>query len=125
MTDQNTTPPGWPLHVCPCGRWTSSGTVRDGTAAIITNPDGQVLFGLRKGSHGAGTWALPGGHQDFGEEPADAARREVLEETGLDLGRVAMLQAMPYASTLFESGQHYRARADGDGHRGTRRRSTA
>lgn len=35
-------------------------------------------------------------------------RREVLEETGLDLGRVQQLRAMPYANTHFrESGRQY------------------
>ena len=48
---------------------------------------GQVLLGKRKGSDGSGTWALPGGHLEFGEEPWQAGVRELLEETGL---RVSM-----------------------------------
>ena len=39
----------------------------------------------RSGAHGAGTWALPGGHQEFGESPESTAVREVAEETGLSV----------------------------------------
>src|SRR4051794_5923175 len=50
---------------------------------VFVRHNGKILLGKRRGSHGAGTWALPGGHLEFGEELEACVRREVLEETGL------------------------------------------
>jgi len=43
----------------------------------------RIIVGLRKGSHGSGTWALPGGWLEKGESIAGCAIREMAEETGL------------------------------------------
>lgn len=56
--------------------------VRVGVAAVVEDA-GRWLVLRRSGAHGAGTWGLPGGHQEFGESPEAAAAREVAEETGL------------------------------------------
>jgi 8-oxo-dGTP diphosphatase len=45
--------------------------------------DAVLLVRIAAGYVDAGMWTLPGGGIDFGEDPADGARREVEEETGL------------------------------------------
>jgi 8-oxo-dGTP diphosphatase len=50
---------------------------------VFVIKDKKFLMGKRLGSHGEGTWSVPGGHLEFGESFADTAAREVLEETGV------------------------------------------
>lgn len=54
--------------------------------AMIGTPDGKILFLLRsdEGDH-AGEWCIPGGKVEGEESGQAATRREVKEETGLDL----------------------------------------
>ncbi|KAL1689292.1 NUDIX hydrolase domain-like protein [Schizophyllum commune] len=67
--------------------------VRVGVGAFVTNQSGQFIVGKRKGSHGAGTYALPGGHLEYGESFEACATREVLEETGLEIADITFLTA--------------------------------
>ena len=53
----------------------------------------RFLMGKRLNSHGSGTYALPGGHLEFGETPEECAAREVLEETGLEISDAKFLTA--------------------------------
>ncbi|PWY83107.1 hypothetical protein BO94DRAFT_519678 [Aspergillus sclerotioniger CBS 115572] len=64
---------------------TTEPLVRVGIAAFVFNASGQILLGKRKGSHGAGTWALPGGHLEFNESFETCAAREIKEETDLNV----------------------------------------
>jgi len=63
---------------------------RVGVGAVICRDD-EVLLIHRKGSHGADTWAPPGGHLDFGESFENCAERETLEETGIQVKAVRIL----------------------------------
>jgi 8-oxo-dGTP pyrophosphatase MutT (NUDIX family) len=58
------------------------------TKAVIVNESQQVLL-LRQGSEYAGKdggiWDVPGGRIEAGEYLLDALKREVLEETGIDI----------------------------------------
>lgn len=55
-----------------------------GVSAVIVR-DGRVLLVRRARGAFAGRWSLPGGKVEHGETLADALRREVREETGLDV----------------------------------------
>lgn len=53
-------------------------------AAVISDSDGRVLL-LRHAIRPAAGWGLPGGFMAPGEQPEDALRREIREETSLEL----------------------------------------
>lgn len=59
---------------------------------MVLNRDGLVWIGRRIGApiqgSAAGWWQMPQGGIDDGEAPADAALRELAEETGMRTGRI-------------------------------------
>lgn len=79
--------------------------VKVGVAVLVRRGD-SVLMGIRKGSHGKGTWAPPGGHLENGETIAHAASRELAEETGLVIHPV-LFKPIGYTNDVFEEGVHY------------------
>ena len=56
---------------------------RMGVSVLVKNSDHKVLLGRRKGSYRPGEHGFPGGKVDPGEQADVAARRELIEETGI------------------------------------------
>lgn len=80
--------------VCPQCDWTYFPDPKVAVAALVEQ-DGQVLLVRRANDPERGKWTLPAGFVDAGEDPARAAERECLEETGL-LVRVGKLLDVLY-----------------------------
>ncbi len=68
-----------------------------GVGALIRDGQGRLLVQLRAED---GEWSLPGGAMEPGETPAQAVRREVQEETGLEVRPVRIAAVL--------GGRHHR-----------------
>jgi 8-oxo-dGTP pyrophosphatase MutT (NUDIX family) len=62
---------------------------RDAARVVVLDPDERVLLfeGVDPARPGEAFWFTPGGGVEPGEDPADAAGRELAEETGIVLGK--------------------------------------
>ena len=79
-------------------------TTRAGLGVYVIK-DGKFLMGERIGSHGANTYCPPGGHLELGETWEECAKREVLEETGLE---VTNLRFLGVTNDIYkEDGKHH------------------
>ena len=72
---------------------------------ILINKNNKILLIKRRSSHGATTWAPPGGHIDLGESVIDCAKREVKEEVGI---KIKNLKVLGFTEDLFKKDKkHY------------------
>ncbi|MCA0228139.1 NUDIX domain-containing protein [Patescibacteria group bacterium] len=78
--------------------------VRVGVGTFVFR-EGKFLMQQRQGSHGEGSWSVPGGHLEFGETPEETSKREVLEETGMDIKDVKF--AAVTNDYFSDDGKHY------------------
>jgi putative (di)nucleoside polyphosphate hydrolase len=87
-------------------------TFRAGVGAVITNEKRQVLACERRDIPGA--WQFPQGGLDAGEEPLDAVRREIHEETGIVSGDLQLMAECPEL-LAYELPPHARSARTGRG----------
>lgn len=60
-----------------------------GAGVLVTDPAGRLLLGLRTDNH---QWGLPGGATELGETVEATARREMIEETGLEADELTLFE---------------------------------
>jgi mutator protein MutT len=78
-----------------------------GVGAMIFNADGELLLAKRglAAKNERGCWECPGGSIEFGETMAEAIKREVREELGVEIILKHQLRAVDHL--LPDEGQHW------------------
>ncbi|RLQ94223.1 NUDIX hydrolase [Falsibacillus albus] len=76
-----------------------------GAVAVIVDDEGRVL--LQERTYPQGVWGLPGGLMELGESTEDVAKREVLEETGLTIDELKLIN-------VYSGPDHFTVAANGD-----------
>lgn len=70
---------------CPVCGFVAYANPKPTACAIVLDGDGRILLARRAGEPFKDCWDTPGGFVEEGEHPLDALRRELLEETGLEV----------------------------------------
>ena len=74
-----------------------------GVAVAVVNEFGEILLQKRKD----GLWGVPGGFLELGESTEEAGKREVFEETGIEVGKLELVG-------VFSGKQHFVKLPNGD-----------
>jgi 8-oxo-dGTP diphosphatase len=78
-----------------------------GVGAVIVDAHGRLFFARRgpQAKNERGLWEFPGGSVEFGETLADALKREMREEYGIEIAVGELLDVVDHI--LPEEGQHW------------------
>ena len=107
---QNPFPSAWPWQCSSCKTMAYRNPTPVAVAVVPVMNDHEEVVGVLSVQRGIepkkGQWALPGGFIDWGEDAISAAKREVLEETGLTLtgrGKIQDSRITPNGAQLLIS----------------------
>jgi ADP-ribose pyrophosphatase YjhB (NUDIX family) len=70
---------------CPACGFVAYASSKATAGALVEDDEGRVLLARRAHEPFAGRWDIPGGFLEEGEHPLEGLRRELREETGLDV----------------------------------------
>ncbi len=90
---------------CPSCGLQEYGNPAPTVSALVRDAEGRILLGRRALEPGAGLWDLLGGFMDVGEEPLDTLRRELREETGLEIEPASSSAGSPTGTARTGSGR--------------------
>ena len=66
-----------------------------GVVVLRAGHGGQEVLLIRRGKAPRhGEWSIPGGHQEFGETVRETAQREVMEETGVTIANLTLVDVV-------------------------------
>lgn len=76
-----------------------------GVGVGVFNEKGEILLQQNVD----GRWGIPGGFMELGESAEEAGRREVLEETGIEIGKVELVTVVSgaHTHTVLKNGHEY------------------
>jgi nucleoside triphosphatase len=75
------------------------------TGALILNEDDEIF--LMKSPKWENQWLVPGGHVEKGETMEECVRREVKEETGLEVEEIEFVTVLEGMPEKFERDTHF------------------
>jgi ADP-ribose pyrophosphatase YjhB (NUDIX family) len=78
---------------CPACGFVAYASSKPTASALVEDDEGRVLLGRRAVEPFKGRWDTPGGFLEEGESPLDGLRRELREETGLEVEPLEFLGA--------------------------------
>ncbi|MEQ9111546.1 MAG: NUDIX hydrolase [Rhodospirillaceae bacterium] len=65
-----------------------------GVGVVVINKQNEVLLIRRGQEPNKGLWTIPGGRQEVGETLAETAHREILEETGVTIADLTLVDVV-------------------------------